>query len=60
MNIVTVASLIVLLTVIVGAILAIAFVALSHTVTASQNVLEKEKTGYNPRATAGHTYGSGG
>lgn len=54
MNIVTVASLIVLLTVIVGAILAIAFVALSHTVTANQNVLEKEKTGYNPRATAGH------
>lgn len=54
MNIVTVASLIVLLTVIVGAILAIAFVALSHTVTTNQNVLEKEKTGYNPRATAGH------
>jgi len=54
MNIVTVASVIVLLTVIVGAILAVAFVALSNTVATNQTVLEKEKTGYNTRATAGH------
>lgn len=54
MNIVLVASLVVLLTIVVGVILALLFVNLSNIVTANQVVLEKEKTGYNQRTTAGH------
>lgn len=54
MNIVTVASIIILFTIIVGVLLALLFVSAGNMVSANNTVLEKEKSGYNPRATAGH------
>lgn len=54
MNIILVASVIVLLTIIVGVLLALLFVNAGNVVAANQVVVEKEKSGYNPRLTAGH------
>lgn len=54
MNIILVASVIVLLTIIVGVLLALLFVNAGNTVANNQVVIEKEKSGYNPRVTAGH------
>jgi len=54
MNIVTVASIIILFTIVVGVLLALLFVSAGNMVSANNTVLEKEKSGYNPRVTAGH------
>lgn len=54
MNIILVASIIVLLTIVVGVLLALLFVNAGNVVAANQVVVEKEKSGYNPRLTAGH------
>lgn len=54
MNIVTVASIIVLFTIVVGVLLALVFVNASNMVSTNQSTLDKEKTGYNARTTAGH------
>ena len=54
MNIILVASVIVLLTIIVGVLIALLFVNAGNTVATNQVVVEKEKSGYNPRLTAGH------
>ncbi len=54
MNIVTVASIIILFTIVVGVLVALLFVSAGNMVSANNTVLEKEKSGYNPRVTAGH------